>query len=195
MALAERHRMSLELLQPSLPYHMRNLTYAEVSHFDYFRLVCARDFALCFESVPWESLLLRSVHLEPSICHAALAIAALSRHHYSPTQVWYDPGSTRSTIEFSMVHYNLAIQILNRRLEKSIGSSELALLASILFIHIEAFQIFERSEGFPNMISAHLNGGLAIIRSLKSLSQNINCLETALNHTRNQIEQFELFSA
>jgi hypothetical protein len=131
------------------------------------------------------------VHLESSICHAAIAIAALSRHHYSPTRVWYDPGSTSSAIEFSIVHYNLAVQILNGRLEGSIRSSELAVLASILFIHIEAFQ---NSEGFPNLISAHLNGGLAIMRSLKSLSQNIDYLEAALDHIRNQIEQFEQFS-
>ena len=194
-ALARMPRMSLELLRPNLPYHMRNLTHAEASHVDYFRLVCTRDFALCLESGLWESLLLRSVHLEPSICHAALAIAALSKYHYSPTQVWYDPGSTSSAIEFSMLHYNLAIQSLNRRLEKSVQSSELAVLASILFIHVEAFQQFQNSEGFPNLISAHLNGGLAIVHSLKSLSQNIDHFETALDHIRNQIQEFERFQA
>jgi hypothetical protein len=195
MSLERTPWMSLELLRPSLPYHMRNLTHAEASRFDYFRLVCAREFALCLESAPWESLLLRSVHLEPSIFHAALAIAALSRHHYSPTQAWYDSGSTRSAIEFSMVHYNLAIQSLNGRLERSIGSSKLAVLASILFIHIEAFQEFQNNEGFPNLISAHLNGGLAIVHNLKSLCQNIDYLETALDHIQNQIKQFERFSA
>jgi hypothetical protein len=195
MTLERSPRMSLELLRLRLPYHMRNLTHAEASRFDYFRLVCARDFALCLDSVPWKSLLLQSVHLEPSISHAALAIAALSRHYYSPTQVWYAPGSTRSAIEFSMVHYNLAIQTLNGRLDVSIGSSKLAVLASILFIHIEAFQEFQNSEGFPNLISAHLNGGLAIMHSLKSLCQNMDHLETALDHIRNQIEHFEQFSA
>ncbi len=129
------------------------------------------------------------------ICHAAFAIAALSRHHYSPKQVWYDLGRTSSAIEFSILHYNLAIQALNRCLEGSIRSSELAVLASILFIHIEAFQDFRNREGFSSLISAHLNGGLAIVYSLKSLSQNISYLETALNHIQNQIEQFEQFSA
>jgi len=195
MAIARRPQMSSELLRPSLPSHMRKLTHAEASHFDYFRLVCARDFALCLESAPWESLLLRNVHLEPAICHAALAIAALSRHYYSPTQVWYDPGSTSSAVEFSILHYNLAIKILNGRLERSIESSELAVLASVLFIHIEAFQELQDNEGRPNLISAHLNGGLAIVLNLKSLSQNVDYLETALNHIRSQIEQFESFSA
>ena len=139
--------MIVQLATPGLPHHMRNLTHAETSHFDYFRLVCARDFALCLESEMWESLLLRSAHLEPSICHAAFAIAALSRHHYSPQQVSYDLGRTSSAIEFSILHYNLAIQALNRRLEGSIRSSELAVLASILFIHIEAFQEFRNKEG------------------------------------------------
>jgi hypothetical protein len=146
------------------------------------------------ESASWESLLLRHVHLESSICHAALAIAALSTHHYSPTQAWYDPGSTSSAIEFSIVHYNLAVQILNGRLEGSTGSSELAVLASILFIHIEAFQEYQNSEAFPNLLSAHLKGGLAIVQSLKSLSQNVDYLEAALDHIRNQIQQFEQFS-
>jgi hypothetical protein len=195
MAPERAPRMNLELLRPSPPYHMRNLTHAEASRFDYFRLVCARDFALCLESAPWENLLLHCVHHEPSIFHAALAIAALSRRYYSPIQIGYDPGNTRSAIEFSMVHYNLAIQTLNRRLDRSIGSSKLAVLASILFIHIEAFQEFQNNEGFPNLISAHLNGGLAIVHNLKSLCQHIDYLETALDHIRNQIEQFDRFSA
>ncbi|PMD48021.1 hypothetical protein L207DRAFT_357 [Hyaloscypha variabilis F] len=195
MPLAGRPGMSLQLLGSGLPPHLRNFTHAEASHFDYFRLVSARDFALCFESALWESLLLRSAHLEPSICHAALAIAALSRHQYSPKQVWDDTGRTSSAIEFCILHYNVAIQVLNKRLRPSIRSSELAVLASILFIHIEAFQEFQNSEGTSNLISAHLNGGLAIVHNLKSMSQNIDHLETALDHIRNQIEQFEQFSA
>jgi hypothetical protein len=135
------------------------------------------------------------MHQEPSICHAAFAVAALSRQGYSPTQVWYDPGSTSSAIEFSIVHYNLAIRALNGRLESSIGSSELAVLASILFIHIEAFQEIQDSERFPNLIAAHLKGGLAIAHSLKAPSRNMNHLGTALSHIRNQIENFEQFSA
>jgi hypothetical protein len=187
--------MSLELLRPSLPHHIRSLTHAEASHFDYFRLVCARDFALCLESAPLESLLLRSMHQEPSICHAAFAIAALIRHGYSPAKVWYDPGSTSSAIEFSIVHYNLAIRALNKRLESSFGSSELAVLASILFIHIEAFQEIQNSKGFSNLISGHLKGGLAIVHSLKTPSRNMNYLGAALSHIRSQIEHFGQFSA
>jgi len=173
---------------------MRNLTHAEASHLDYFRLVCAKDFALCLESEMWTGLLLRAVYQEPSIYHAALAIAALSRHGYGPKQVWHDSGRTSSAIEFSILQYSSAIQILNRQLEATIGSSELAVLASILFIHIEAFQDFRTLEGFSSLIPAHLNGGLAIVYNLKSTSQNIDHLETALNHIRNQIEQFEQFS-
>jgi hypothetical protein len=186
--------MSLNLVQPHLPSHMHNLTHIEASHFDYFRLVCAKDFALYFESASWESLLLRSAYLEPSIYNAALAIAALSRQYYSPTQFWYGPCRTKSAVEFSMVRYNLAVRTLNGRLEESAESSELAVLASVLFIKIEAFQKFREVEGFPNLIFAHLNGGLAILHYLKSLSRNIDYLETGLGHIRNQIEQFEQFS-
>ena len=174
-----------------LPHHMRNLTHAEASHLEYFRLVCARDFALCLDSEIWESLLLRSAYLEPSICHAAFALAALSRHGYAPKQVWHDLGRTSSVNEFSMLHYYRAIQALNSRLEATIRSSELAVLASILFIHIEAFQNFPNVEECSSLISTHLNGGLAIVYNLKSMSQNIDHLETALNHIRNQVEGFE----
>src|SRR5438128_413985 len=60
IALESRPGMILQLATPGVPQHMRNLTYAEASHFDYFRLVCARDFALCLENEMWENLLLRS---------------------------------------------------------------------------------------------------------------------------------------
>jgi hypothetical protein len=195
MALGKRSPMSSQFLRPDLPHHMRKLTHAEASYLDYFRLVCARDFAICFESTGWEKLLLRSVQLEPSIYHAALAIAALSRQQYSPPQAWYYPGSTSSATEFSILHYNLAIQNLNGRLERSIESSRLTLLACILFIHIEAFQNFPGSGTTPTLISAHLNGGIAIAHHLKSLSQNIDYLESALDHIQTQIEQFERFAA
>jgi hypothetical protein len=96
-----------------------------------------------------------------------------------------------SANEFSMVHYGLAIQALNGRFEESIGSSKLVVLASILFIHIEAFQGFPNIGESPNLISAHLKGGRAILNHLKSLSQDIDYLETGLNHIGNQITQFE----
>jgi hypothetical protein len=195
IVLERRTRVSLNLLSPSLPYHLHNLTHIQASHFDYFRHVCARDFVVCFDSTPWESLVLQNAYLEPSIYHAALAIAALSRHHYSPGHAWYDPGDTISAFEFSMIHYSLAIQALNGKFEESVGKSKLAVLASILFIHIEAFQGFQNIKESPNLISAHLKGGYAILKYLKSLSQDIDYLETGLNHIRDQILQFEQISA
>lgn len=186
----------LALVQrPNLPEHLRNLTHAEASHFDYFRVVCARDFALCLESAPWEGLLLRSVQQEPSIYHAALAIASLSKYQYHPAQLWYSLGTSSSAAEFSIMHYNMAIHLLNRRLEQSFESSELAILASILFVHIEAFQEVQNSKGYQNLTAVHLAGGLALAHNLKSLSKNIDHLETALNHIQNQIEQFHQYSA
>ncbi|KUJ15030.1 uncharacterized protein LY89DRAFT_736090 [Mollisia scopiformis] len=192
--LARKPEMSFSL-RPSLPCHMRDLTYAEASHLDYFRLVCAKSFALSLDATLWENLLLQNVHLEPSIYHAALTAAALSRHQYCPMQAWYDRGKTNSPIEFAIVHYNLAIRIVNERLGHSAGSSELAVLASIIFAHVEAFQNFRPGKRDSNLISAHLNGGLAIVHSLKSTSQNIDHLEAALTHMQTQMEQFEQYSA
>ena len=173
---------------------MHSLTHIEANLFDYFRLVCVRDFAIYFERDTWESLLLRSACMEPTIYHAALAISALSRSYYNPTQVWYDPGNTRSALEYSIAQYILAIHTLNQRLKASIEDAELAAMASILFINIEAFQSLQYREGLPNLISIHLHGGLAIVKSLKSQSQKVDHLESALRHFQNHINQFEEYT-
>jgi hypothetical protein len=176
------------------PSHMHNLTHIDANHLDYFRLVCARDFALYFESDSWETLLLQAAHREPSIYHAVLAISALSRSNYYPAQVWHDPGYLRSAVEYSMAQYTLAIRTLNERLRASVEDAELAVLASILFINIEAFQGHQHREGLPNFTSTHLHGGLAIVQTLKSQSRKVDHLESALRHFQNHIEQFEAYT-
>ncbi|KAF4610382.1 hypothetical protein G7Y89_g15737 [Cudoniella acicularis] len=197
--------MSISTQPTSLPLHLRNLTHAEAAHYDYFRLICAQDFALSLNSALWATLLPQTAHREPSIYHAALAIAALSKDAYSPR-----PRLSRDTIassncnfatEFAITHYNLAIRTLNGALKAGSACAELALLACILFIYVEAFQgcrMGGEGEGVPHLVKAHINGGLAIVRSLKlrdpEASTKIEYLETALHHTRNQIEQLEQFS-
>ena len=108
-------------------------------HFEYFRLVCAKEFALYFELPPWETTLLRVVHTEPCLHHAALALGALSRSRYQPGSLRSLHQST-SPIEYATTQYSLAIERLNNRLDASSYSYELAVLASIIFIALEVLQ-------------------------------------------------------
>ncbi|KIW89119.1 uncharacterized protein Z519_09971 [Cladophialophora bantiana CBS 173.52] len=185
-----RVRTAVQHLPSGLPDHMLGMTSFEVSHFEYFRRVCARDLALYFESPSWESLVLRYAHMEPSIYHAALSISSMSKNDYYPTTTMpssYDPGgqNTTSPSEYCLAQYSLAIQRLNARLDRSIESVELAAFASILFIYIEGMQ------GYKTSMHIHLRGGLALARCLQHLSPNVGYLEFALWQIQEQVEQIE----
>jgi hypothetical protein len=139
--------MQLTLWHPhplsDLPDHMVNLCDQESVLFDYFRLVCAKDFALCFESVPWKTLVLQYTRAEPAIYHAALSISALTRSNYHPTVSWNAPlRRTESVSEFWLAQYSLAIRTLNSRLDSSVESIELATIASILFVYIKGSHVY-----------------------------------------------------
>lgn len=162
MQVTLRHPLS------DLPDHMANLCHEELVLFDYFRLVCAKDFALCFESAPWEALILQYTRTEPAIYHAALSISALTRSNYHPTVSWHAPlHSTESVSEFCLAQYNLAIRTLNSRLDSSAESIELAMIASILFVYIEGFH------GYTALMEMHLHGGLALSESLRPSSGHL----------------------
>ena len=185
-----------ELLPSHLSSCERKCSDIEASHFDYFRLVVAKTFALALGSEPLEQLLLLTVHTEPSIYHASLAVSALSRSNSSPLQAWDDAWNSGSAIEYAFVHYGLAIRSLNEQLKGSIqGAAEIAVLASILFIYIEAFQPLKQLDVLPRSISDHLHGALVIVNSFKSLSRTMDSLETALHHIRYQINGFHNFLA
>ncbi|OAL30711.1 hypothetical protein AYO22_01331 [Fonsecaea multimorphosa] len=189
-------------IQPpsTLPSHMRDMGDCEATNFEYFRSVCARDFALYFESPLWEALVLRYALAEESIFHAALAISSMSRNSYCPTasssSSWYDPGHTSSSAaasEYCLAQYTLAIRRLNARLHlhpRCVASIELAAFASILFIYIEGMQ------GFTKSMHVHLRGGLALVRSLDhqqrlSPTCDVGYLEWALWQVREQVEEIE----
>jgi hypothetical protein len=172
-------------LLTSLPNHMCFLTDFEAMHFDYFRRVCASDFAVVFESSLWESILVQAVYAERSLFHAALAASVLTRTNYLPEQDWHDPECTGSAARYTIVQYNRAIKCLNARLRRGIDCAEIAILASILFITIEGFQ------GYQTQMLIHLRGGLALLQDLKSLSPNTKCLKAALYQIREQVQTFE----
>jgi hypothetical protein len=124
----------------------------DVVHFEYFRDVCAPEFALYFESALWERYVLEAC-TEPCIGHAALAIGALSKIHYRPSE------SSFQAAEYSIKQYNMAIRQLNNRLDASAQSWELALMASIVFVAIEVLQ------GYENHVRSLLHGAFALLRA------------------------------
>ncbi|KIW28235.1 uncharacterized protein PV07_07914 [Cladophialophora immunda] len=192
-------RRSLWHRPSSLPSHLCALDSFEASTFEYFRHVCARDFALYFESPWWGALVLRYALAEASIYHAALAISSMSRHNYYPTTTTtttsYVPehhscnhthSQSHSAAEYCLAQYTLAIQRLNARLDSSVASVELAAFASILFIYIEGMQ------GSTRSMHVHLRGGLALVQSLLQLvAPNVGYLEWALWQIREQVQQIE----
>ncbi|OAP58568.1 hypothetical protein AYL99_07658 [Fonsecaea erecta] len=179
----------------------------EASNFDYFRRVCARDFALYFESPWWEGVVLRYAHAEPSIFHAALSISVMSRTNYHPPSPASPLSSSSSTswdhrypgqphplhnadldsaAEYCLAQYLLAIRQLNARLDSSVASVELAAFASILFVYIEGMH------GSTRSMHIHLRGGLALVRTLDArMSPNVGHLGWALRQIREQVEQIE----
>jgi hypothetical protein len=127
----------------------------DVVHFEYFRDVCAPEFALYFELALWERFVLEAC-TEPCIGHAALAIGALSRIHYRPGE---SSSLAEPAAEYSIKQYNMAIRQLNNRLDDSIRSWELAIMASIVFIVIEVLQ------GHDNQVRTLLHSAFALLRA------------------------------
>jgi hypothetical protein len=171
---------------------MVNLTRFEADHMDYFRAHCTTSWAKYFENPLWENLTLEFAYREPSIYHATLAIAALTRCYLNRPSIFYcDPKhSNTSVVEYSTEQYTMAIQCLNSRLDESSDSIELATLGSVLFIHIEWLQstttddnndaINLRLKQSKTQIAVHFRGGLRLVQNLRCASRDADHLESAL---------------
>lgn len=166
---------------------MRDGTDFEASLVEYFRLVSTRQFAIFFESAIWESIVLQVAFQEQSIYHAILATSAMTRYQDCPTEVWFDPGPahTSSALEYSLLHYNVAMRSLNARLDGSPDTVRLAILGSIIFIHIEYTQ---RQQTFAPI---HLRGGLALVQSHKTSIHDSGYLESALLQIQKAMKRLE----
>jgi hypothetical protein len=143
----------LLLQQPSTIPHIGRL---EICHFQYFRNVCTKEFSLYFEVELYEKVILLAAYAEPCIMHAVLAIGALIRcqnaAHGSQTPSIQLLGSAA---EYPTEQYNLAIRTLNRRLDSSTASWELAVLGSLVS---SALKCFKDTTIEPGCISAvHCN--------------------------------------
>ena len=76
-------------------------------------------------------------------------------------------------VPYSRIHFPLAAYA-------PVENAELTPFANILFINIEAFQDLQYRQGLPNLISIHLHGGLAIVKTLNLRPQKVDHLESAL---------------
>lgn len=179
-----------------LPSHIV-LTGPEGGLFDFFSVICAREFALFLDSTIWEDLIVRLVLFEPFAYHTALSIGALSKLHYLPMQHASSPLASMLDWNYSMIQYSLAIETLNARLDHSSESAELAVLGSILFANVE---FLSASDGHPqpiNPIGVHVLGGQAVLQSVEGtgyprISQSWHHLKNALAQIQAQREASEL---
>lgn len=187
-------------LLPRLPdYPHRRLSSTEVTLFDYFRNTCAPEFSLYFDSDLWEGLVLQLAYTESFAFHAALATSALSWKHYCPRSAWIHPDSSVS--EYATTQYDCALRILNSRLADTVHGAQLALLGCMLFINVEFLQMTESRQSdqrmtLPhNLVSVHLNGGRAILQSLKRkpdywCSYNGEAFELGFRQLQDQLDAF-----
>ena len=144
----------------------------DVLHFEYFRAICVPEFSLYFQQALWETVVLQTACSELFMRHAALAIGALSRSHYHPTQPGEASLQVESAVEYAIRQYNLAIQKLNEQLNTSPRSLELAILGSIVFIAVEFLQ------GYVNRVQMHLDSAFAIF---DAHSETVSCLMLSSN--------------
>ncbi|KAI8947047.1 hypothetical protein F4801DRAFT_29690 [Xylaria longipes] len=143
----------------------------ESVRFEFFRLVCAPEYGVLFETPPWEALVLQSALSEPCIYHAALAVSALTWNHYAPASDWYDPETRAGSVaEYSTIQYNLAIRCLNARLGSAAPDRELiklTILSAIVFINIEFLCRDHVSSSRGSFLATHLHGATCLLRDLK----------------------------
>ncbi|KFA50979.1 hypothetical protein S40293_07266 [Stachybotrys chartarum IBT 40293] len=163
--------------------HMHDLCASEAGYFEYFRYVCTRDIALFFEDQTWSNLVLTKSLAEPSIYHAAMATAVLSRNHYAPSMPSLSALNALSATEYANLQYNLAIRALNTKLDSSNASAELAVIGSILFVNIEFLRGSATDFGNGSLIEVHITGGMRILRQLTALGNQCQYLRNALYQT------------
>jgi hypothetical protein len=122
----------------------------EIDHFEYFTVMCNGSLLGYFENPLWNKTILQISHSEPAIRNAAIALASILRYHYTQAHSSIDRHEPT-------LNYHNALQALNRRLDGSAISWELALLGSLLFTSFEA--LGGRDAGALQ----HLDAGLAVL--------------------------------
>ena len=144
----------------------------ELRALDFFRTRTAPGLSSYFDAEFWTRLVLQMSHAEPAIKHAMVAVGTLHEKREDSVQtvpkirsvVMTDPMAISVPVTkarddsdpFALAQYNKAIQHLSKRLNDPDTSSEIALLACILFVCVE----FLRGDVEPAM--RHFQSGMAI---------------------------------
>lgn len=113
-----------------------------------------REFAATFEIILWQRVIIQMASIEQYIRNGLIAIGALVRHRTS-----YPAHRLLYEYEYSLMQYNSAIVELNRRVDNSAYSRELAVLGAFLFA---AFEIIQGHEGKAQM---HIRSAFTILES------------------------------
>lgn len=123
-------------------------------HFDYFRLICAPEFALFFQIESWSSIVLQAASSDPSFRRIALAVGALSRSRYTLS------SQQQAADRYALCQYNMAIRELGL-LEHSPRNIFRIVLASITLIVLEFLL-----ENY-NRVRIHLRSALSMLSAIK----------------------------
>ena len=123
----------------------------------------AKEFSATFEIALWQRVIIQAANIEHYVRTAVIAIGALVRNR----KAGYAVHRQLYEYEYSLKQYNLAIQELNRRLDNSAHSWELAILGAFLFT---AFEVIQGRDDRANM---HIRSAFAILKSFpKNIMQN-----------------------
>lgn len=139
-------------LSPAVP--SLQLPDSDKMHFDYFRVICAPEFSLFFQTDKWSGIVLRAACMDPSFRHIALAVGALSRSRYM------GPIQQQPADRYALCQYNMAIRELGL-LGKSPESVIRIVLACIALIVLDFLL-----ENY-NRVQIHLHSAVSMLSALE----------------------------
>ncbi|GLI77341.1 hypothetical protein PoHVEF18_005630 [Penicillium ochrochloron] len=122
---------------------------------------------------PWRNTLMFFSQTMPSVRHAAIALALIHRNYldrHSNSRVYQPPFlKDRLSDKAPLLHYNRAIQLL---LNPESGDSAKTIAVTLLVCYL--FTCFDHLAGDNVQAVKHLRGGVALSRTIDSITLN-NC--------------------
>jgi hypothetical protein len=139
---------------PSRACYSFQLADSDTMHFEYFRLVCAPEFSLFFQTGTWSNIVLQAACTDQSFRRIALAISALTRSRYVGS------SQQRPADRYALCQYNMAIREINL-LDHSPQNVLRIALACIMLITLEFLL-----ENY-NRIEIHLRSAVSMLSTLE----------------------------
>ncbi len=132
----------------------------EFTHFDFFRGLYAKSSSRYFDGNLWDRTILQMTHSEASIRNVVVALAGHIRSENSPLTI------RAVGRQESRVKYLQALQSFNRSLDTTRSSSELALVAGLLF----ASYVVLCGQSHDGELLKHFEAGQGILREYAAKS-------------------------